>query len=473
VTRRVRRDPPPPATTVIETSPAQPFVAQPLAVTLPLVALRESPLNPRRRVDPDRLKELTASVAIHGVLEPLLVRPYTGNGDANYEVVAGARRFRAAAAAGLLTVPAIVSALNDEEVLEFSLIENLQRDDLSPMEQARGFQALIEANPTKHTPGSIAGRVGMAERWVWERLKLLDLTKAAQQHLDHGRITVGHAIRLARLKPADQARALEHGVFEPEGPTLDLVHDLHAKKAVSLRELDAWIATHVRFDPQHAGAAAPLEFGEVAARVEHAKEVVPITYEHMIPADVRDADARTYTPQTWKRADGEAGSKSCASAVLGVVAVGRDYGTAFNVCVDKSCDVHWKRERLARAKAKTADPDERDATKTRQLKREIAAEEAKTAARQAWTNAVPAITTAIGAALNKAPIARIIDLLLKEPTWRGWIPTKTPPPRNADRCLRLLAFAACRAQIDRWDANDHFPRVAKTLGVNTAALLKP
>lgn len=456
---------------VVEAGRSSPVVAMPLTITVPLVALVASSLNPRQRFDPDRLKELTDSIALHGVLEPLLVRPVGTRNGHTYEVVAGARRFRAATAAGLVTVPVIVSTLTDEEVLEFSLIENLQRDDLRPLEQARGFQALIVANPTKHTPASIAARVGMAERWVWDRLKLNDLTKTAQQHLDHGRITVGHAIRLARLKTADQARVLEHGLFEAEGPTLDLVHDLHAKKAVSLRELDAWIATHVRFDAQHAGAAAPLEFGEVATQVAHATAVVPITHEAMLQADVRDADTRTYTPQTWKRADGEQGSKACAHAVLGVVAVGRDYGTAFNVCIDKSCDVHWKRERLARAKATTADP-KADTHADREAAQARAREAAVVAARQAWVTAQPTITKAVGAALTTAPIARVIELLLREPTWRGWLPAKTPPPRTADRCLRLLAFAACRAQIDRWDACAHFPRVAKTLGVHTAALLK-
>ena len=112
--------------------------------TLPLDAIRASSFNPRKRFDPVKLKELTDSVRQDGVLEPILVRPVSKAKDgSSYEIVAGERRFRAAAEAQLAAVPVIVRELSDAKALELAVIENLLRQDLNPIEEAEGFQRLL------------------------------------------------------------------------------------------------------------------------------------------------------------------------------------------------------------------------------------------------------------------------------------------------------------------------------------------
>jgi ParB/RepB/Spo0J family partition protein len=167
---------------------------------LKLAQLHESPLNPRRHFDPAKLQELTESVRQHGVRTPLLVRP---NGD-GYEIGAGHRRFRAAAAAGLVEVPAVIRPMTDVEFLELLNFENLEREDIHPLEEADGFRTLMAQ--AGYDVARIAERIGKSTKYVYDRVKLLALIPAAQQLFRDGAITAGHAILLARLKPADQAR---------------------------------------------------------------------------------------------------------------------------------------------------------------------------------------------------------------------------------------------------------------------------
>lgn len=345
--------------------------------------LVESAMNPRRVFDAVKLEELAESIRQKGIIEPLVVRPVPGPAsqrEADFEIVAGARRFRAAKVAELDRVPCVIRDYSDEDVLELFLIENVQRDDLAPLEQARGFKQLLEANPDKYSAATIATKVGMSPGWVWDRLKLLDLVPEAQTLLETGRIGIGHAIILARLKPEHQEKAIDTdsgGLWTDAGETLNLDDASYDKdpyqdvKPVTVRELEAWIAQHVRFDVAHAAEAVPLEFGEVAARVDAAaakpgrgKKVVSITYEHHVQADAR-GDERVYTEQSWRRADGstvrddwdgkDRVASTCEHAVLGLVVVGRHYGRAFDVCIAKdSCRIHWGDEIDRRAKDQKA-----------------------------------------------------------------------------------------------------------------------
>lgn len=329
---------------------------------LPIEQLTPSPHNPRRDFDAVKLAELANSIREKGIVEPLVVRPVDGADDA-FEIVAGERRFRAAGLAGLTHVPTLIRKYSDEAVLELVLIENLQREDLAPLEEAAGFKALMVSNPEKHTLTWIATKVGKSEAWVWDRLKLNDLVLEAKTLLTSRRITVGHAILLSRLKPADQERAIDtrrinrfggsrDGLWQFDSGRLDLAEgDAATSKAdpyadlkpVSVREFESWIKTHVRFDVAHAAQAQPLAFEATAAQVTAAesqpgrgKKVVSITHEYRVPDAARDDAERTFGRDAWVRADGQAKSKTCEHSVLGVVVAGAGYGQTLQVCASRA-----------------------------------------------------------------------------------------------------------------------------------------
>lgn len=353
----------------------RPSAARGWFLWVPLARLRESVHNPRRHFDEQKLQELAQSIAEQGIVEPLVVRPVDVDDAAgDYEIVAGARRYRAAQLARLDQVPCIVREYSDEDLLELFIVENVQRDDLAPLEQARGFKQLLEANPDKYSAATIATKVGMSPAWVWDRLKLLDLVPEAQELLEQGKITVGHAIILARLKPEDQERAIDvsadalfthtirglhfdgdRELEEPEDPYADA-------KPVSIREFEAWVANHVRFDVTHAAKAQPLEFESLAEQVDEAqqapgrgKKVVSITYNSYVQPSAKDEADRTYGPQSWRRADGREDSQICEHSVLGVVVVGPKQGRAFDVCIARDrCRVHFAEEIKAKEKAAAA-----------------------------------------------------------------------------------------------------------------------
>lgn len=168
--------------------------------------LHESTTNPRRHFS--GLEELTASVKQHGVLTPLLVRPLSDADvtPAKYEIIAGARRYRAAKAAGIDSLPVRVLELDDAQALEFQVIENLQREDVHPLDEALGYQALLKAG--KHDIASIAAKVNKSESYVYQRLKLAALIPEAQKAFLEDKLTAGHAILIARLQPQEQKNLL-------------------------------------------------------------------------------------------------------------------------------------------------------------------------------------------------------------------------------------------------------------------------
>lgn len=173
---------------------------------LPVAALRESPLNPRKQFDPGQLAELTESVKAKGVLMPLLVRkayrsPCLNHmpGDPTHEIIAGARRYRAAKAADLEQVPVRITDLDDGAALEVMVIENLHRADVHPMEEAEGYQALLERG---HPVDELHAKVGKSRSYVYGRLKLLALEKPARDAFYAGEISASIALLLARIPNA-------------------------------------------------------------------------------------------------------------------------------------------------------------------------------------------------------------------------------------------------------------------------------
>ncbi len=173
---------------------------------VPIEFLRPSPLQPRRRFDEAELEALAASIRERGILQPLLVRP-CANGVAGYEIVAGERRWRAAQRAGLHEVPAIVRRLSDQEALELALVENIQRTDLSALEEAQGFRRLIDE--FGHTQDELAAAVGKSRSHVANTLRLLALPDAVQALVADGSLSAGHARALVGSAEAERlARAV-------------------------------------------------------------------------------------------------------------------------------------------------------------------------------------------------------------------------------------------------------------------------
>jgi ParB family chromosome partitioning protein len=176
---------------------------QPGPVEIPTARIRPNPYQPRRRVDEAALATLIASVAEHGVIQPILVTE-TIEG---YQLVAGERRLRAAIAVGLERIPAVVRQLVGREQLELALVENLQREDLDPIEAALAYRQLIDEFALTHE--TIALRVGRARSTVANTLRLLDLAPTVQAAVANGELTEGHARALGGLPPDAQERVLE------------------------------------------------------------------------------------------------------------------------------------------------------------------------------------------------------------------------------------------------------------------------
>lgn len=155
--------------------------------------------QPRKDFDEEALAELADSISQHGVLQPLLVRPIFGGG---YQIVAGERRWRAARMAGLTSVPAVVKELDDAQVMEIALIENLQREDLSPLEEATGYQTLMDTYDM--TQEEVSRTVGKSRSTVANALRLLKLPPEIHEMIRRGDVSAGHGRALLAFQDVDQ-----------------------------------------------------------------------------------------------------------------------------------------------------------------------------------------------------------------------------------------------------------------------------
>lgn len=157
---------------------------------IPIEKLKPNPDQPRKVFKKEELDELTASIRDKGVLLPILVRPQPG-APGHYQIIAGERRWRAAQAARVTTVPVVVREMDDVEVLEVGIIENVQRADLNPMEEASAYAQLMEK--FGRTQDAVAGVVGKSRSHVANTLRLLQLPDGVREHVIHGRLSAGHA----------------------------------------------------------------------------------------------------------------------------------------------------------------------------------------------------------------------------------------------------------------------------------------
>jgi ParB family transcriptional regulator, chromosome partitioning protein len=157
---------------------------------VPIEFLRPNPRNPRRNFAEAELEELAASMRERGIIQPIVVRPVHGSQD-SYEIIAGERRWRAAQRAGLHVVPIVPLDVNDDEALQLAIIENVQRADLNPLEEAAGYQSL--AAEFGHSQDAIAKVVGKSRSHVANTLRLLKLPQSVQAYIGAGKISAGHA----------------------------------------------------------------------------------------------------------------------------------------------------------------------------------------------------------------------------------------------------------------------------------------
>jgi len=174
---------------------------------IPLEAIRIGGANPRRHFDEAKMAELTESVRRHGVLQPVLVRHWPDPGSDRYELVAGERRYRAASKAGLSEIPTLIRELSDAQALELQVIENLQREDLHPLEEAEGYRQLHEVHG--YAVEDLAAKVGKSRMYIYGRLKLCALSKPAKEAFLEGQFSASIALLLTRLQEPQQADALK------------------------------------------------------------------------------------------------------------------------------------------------------------------------------------------------------------------------------------------------------------------------
>ena len=331
-------------------------------------------------------------------------------------------------------------------------------------------------------------------------MKLLSLTKEAQKAFLAGEFTAGHAVILARLKPEDQARAMDpdaRALFTDEqlllapdeedelGPG-----DQDPRKAVSVRELQGWVDQHVKLE---AAEVEPMLFPETAATIQDAVElkekVVRITHDVMTPEAAKDGP-KVILGRSWQRADGKAGSKQCERSVIGMVVIGAGRGEALRVCVDKDrCAVHWGDRIKARKKTErevskaAATGEDREA-----IRRKKEAEEAahRKAEQEQWKKAAPAPLEASAVAIKKArvgagdPIGKHVlkafkeDVLYDYGTGRPSAASPVPAGKTAEDLVRHMAFGILKRDVQNRHFDDGKKGVidlAKSFGVDAAKIL--
>ena len=241
----------------VSDSPAQPDGPP---TSLRLAQLRPGKYQPRTRMDEGSLYELAESIKSQGLMQPILVRPVaanaSGGGGSSYEIIAGERRFRAAKLAGLDSVPVLVKAVPDEAAAVMALIENIQREDLNPLEEAQGLQRLVTEFYLTHEQAAQA--VGRSRSAASNLLRLLNLADSVQQLLMAGDLDMGHARALLALPAAEQVMAAQEVV---------------ARK-LSVREAERLVARTSAALAAGSGQGATVQGAARAAKATKTRDIV-------------------------------------------------------------------------------------------------------------------------------------------------------------------------------------------------------
>ena len=203
---------------------------------IPLEELRSNPYQPRKNFDEESLKELASSIKMHGVFQPIIAK----KSIKGYEIVAGERRVKASKLAGLTTIPAIIKDFTDEEMMELALLENLQRENLSALEEAEAYYNLKEN--LNLTQDELAQKVGKSRSHVTNMLGLLNLPAEIKDDIIKGELSMGHARVLSKLENKDQALSLAERVIKENLSVRKLEEltssneDYHRKKEITKRK---------------------------------------------------------------------------------------------------------------------------------------------------------------------------------------------------------------------------------------------
>lgn len=423
------------------------------------------------------VNELAQSIGQVGQLQPIILRIK----GAGFEVVAGHRRLAAVQQLGHSTIEAIVKPdVDDAQALQIQIVENLQREGVHPLDEAVSFRLL--ATIGKLEVQQIADRVGRSARYVYDRMRLLSLTAAAKRIFFEGRITPAHAVLLARLTPADQARAIDDGLFDREQVaglfTQEQLEDGDERgedrtKVRTADELRAWIAKHVRFEV--AAHAIDDLFPEARQAITTAAEkklkVVHITYSSFVHPDAKDG-TRVYGPASWRRAD-----TMCAKSVTGLVVVGPEQGAAFPVCVNRECAVHFGkeiRERAKRSKQAAKGGGSGDDRAAREQAAELKRREAAKERAELWDKATPAIRDALANRMERLSLATMSAAILEEFYDYGdgaKVKAMVPAGHTAISLVRHLAFMVLQRALNYTNDIDRTIKQLKPLGVDVKKIL--
>jgi ParB family chromosome partitioning protein len=409
---------------------------------VPLSALIPSTTNPRQHFDEDSLKELSETIRKSGVYQAILARPK----ENTLEIVFGERRYRASLLAGKETIPALIREMSDAEVLEAQLVENLQRRDVHPMEEAEGYKRLLELKEPVFTVEQIAAKVGKTPAYITTRLKLTDLCDDAAAAFYQDHIGVGHALLLAKLPAEQQKPALKACFKEVYTPSND---NKPARILLPVRNLQFWIDSNIllvlkdapfnKRDTQlvpTAGSCADcpkrtghnkLLFGDDLGR-QGDQCTDPTCYQAKVTAHVAKAiaakpelvqistgygaqqegspvlsrnkytvirDDRPESKEEAKRPE----FKECKYTTEAIITEGNDIGTTHKVCANPTCPVHHPKQKTTNDDAKWK------------------AEQDKQRKEQAIANTVglrvlAAISTAVPVRLLKRDLAFVIERLM-------------------------------------------------------------
>ena len=197
---------------------------------LQLDEIRPNPYQPRKNFDEDNLKDLSDSIRKNGVFQPIIVRKSSVMG---YEIIAGERRFRASKLAGKDSIPAIVRAIDDEQMMEVAVLENLQRENLSPLEEAEAYSTLMKN--LKITQSELSERLGKSRPYIANYLRLLDLPREVKTFVQDGKLSMGQARTLLALKDKDRLVELAKKTIKENYTVRQLeqiVNDMNGKKKV-------------------------------------------------------------------------------------------------------------------------------------------------------------------------------------------------------------------------------------------------
>jgi len=329
--------------------------------TVNLSQLTESLTNPRKTFDHKALNEMAESIRAVGLLQPILVRPTTTEG--RFEIVAGARRFRAARLAEIESVSVRVCQLTDAQTLEAQVIENLIRADVHPYEETQGFLALMRLDPARYTAQELAAKTGKSVTFVLQRLKLADLIPAAVKSFQKDEIATGHALLLARLSPAQQVEAFPHCFADV------WLEGKQKKRLVNVTEFSHYIDSNIILElseapfsreddtlypeagaclncPKRSGFNTLLFpdvkkdscfdaacYGEKVTRFIAASNLVQLAGDYRaVPQGSATVPRSKYT--VLKSGD------RCSYATQGIVAIGHNAGAVLTVCTSVECEKH-------------------------------------------------------------------------------------------------------------------------------------